>query len=326
MSSVLDPTVSVVIPCYRQASYLPNAVDSLLAQSYPNLEIVVVNDGSDDDTEIIARNYGSRVRYVWKPNGGLPSARNTGIQASTGKYLLFLDADDLLHPEAITCLVKAMDGHEERLCRMGFKAFKKIEELGDAKEHVYPSSTFFPYYIHLNSGPPHAYLCSRRMAIQIGYFSELPSRGCEDWDFWLRLGLAGCNLVTIPLAGAYYRRTPGSMSNNSLEMLRSRVNVLIRLHCNLLSNPDLLQQWGRELLVAELRVRRRCIVQRVEQHYLKRLSQGIQQLSALGFRKTQSMTKRLIDNLLGVYGEYFCLESFRRFNPAMYQYYQKEIY
>ena len=93
--------VSVVIPCYRQAHYLPTAVDSALAQTHPDVEVIVVDDGSDDDTAAVAARYGARVRYVRRPNGGLAAARNTGVAASTATYLKFLDADDHLVPEQL---------------------------------------------------------------------------------------------------------------------------------------------------------------------------------------------------------------------------------
>ena len=73
------PLVSVIIPCYNQAQYLPEAIDSVLKQTYPRVEVVVVNDGSPDDTEGVANGYGDRIRYVTRANGGISLARNTGI-------------------------------------------------------------------------------------------------------------------------------------------------------------------------------------------------------------------------------------------------------
>ena len=90
------PLVSVIVPCYKQAQYLPEAIDSVLAQTYPGVECVVVNDGSPDDTEAVARRYGDRVRYVARPNGGISAARNSGVAFARGDYLKFLDSDDLL--------------------------------------------------------------------------------------------------------------------------------------------------------------------------------------------------------------------------------------
>ncbi|PYX11479.1 MAG: hypothetical protein DMG84_23855 [Acidobacteria bacterium] len=92
--------VSVIIPCYNQAHFLHEAIESVLAQSYPNFEIIMVNDGSTDSTADVVRRY-SPVRYVYQENAGLSSARNTGLKKSRGEYVVFLDADDRLLPEAL---------------------------------------------------------------------------------------------------------------------------------------------------------------------------------------------------------------------------------
>ena len=92
--------VSVVIPCYNQAHFLGEAIESVLAQTYPHREIVVVDDGSPDNTREVASRYPG-VRYVRQENQGLAAARNTGLRHSSGSYLVFLDADDRLLPEAL---------------------------------------------------------------------------------------------------------------------------------------------------------------------------------------------------------------------------------
>ncbi|MBO4300125.1 MAG: glycosyltransferase [Desulfovibrio sp.] len=94
------PLISVIIPCYNYARYLPIAVESALSQqsSALNVEVIVVDDGSTDDTPRVAQQYGHRIRYMFQENQGLSSARNTGMRAAHGDFLLFLDADDLLSP------------------------------------------------------------------------------------------------------------------------------------------------------------------------------------------------------------------------------------
>lgn len=94
------PIVSVIIPCYNQGRYLSKAIESVLSQSFFNFEIVVVDDGSSDHTKQVAQQYDT-VKYVYQVNQGLSSARNTGIDYSLGKYLVFLDSDDWLLPDAL---------------------------------------------------------------------------------------------------------------------------------------------------------------------------------------------------------------------------------
>src|SRR5262245_46484951 len=102
--------VSVIIPCYRQGRYLAQAIDSCLAQTHPDVEVIVVNDGSDDNTDEVARGYGDRIRYIPKRNGGVSAARNSGIAVATGRYLKFLDADDHLAPQQIEWHLEGLAG------------------------------------------------------------------------------------------------------------------------------------------------------------------------------------------------------------------------
>ena len=98
--SLKTPLVSVVIPCYNQAHFLGEAIESVFKQTYKHFEIVVVDDGSTDNTSEVARRY-SGIRCIEQVNQGLSAARNTGIRESKGEYLVFLDADDRLYPIAL---------------------------------------------------------------------------------------------------------------------------------------------------------------------------------------------------------------------------------
>ena len=103
MSMRNQPKVSIVIPVFNGSDFLNQAIDSALAQTYPNLEIIVVNDGSTDEgkTERIAESYGPKIRYFWKTNGRVASALNFGIQRMTGDYFSWLSHDDVYYPEKI---------------------------------------------------------------------------------------------------------------------------------------------------------------------------------------------------------------------------------
>src|SRR5579872_2171738 len=95
------PLVSVVVVCYNQAHFLADAINSVLGQTYKNVEIIVVDDGSTDDTAATAQRFPG-IRYIHQKNCGLSAARNTGLKASRGQYLVFLDGDDRLLPEAVS--------------------------------------------------------------------------------------------------------------------------------------------------------------------------------------------------------------------------------
>ena len=107
-----QPNISIVIPAYNASNYLAEAIDSALAQTYPNVEIIVVNDGSRDDgaTERVALSYGNRIRYFCKENGGSSSAINMGIANMTGEWFSWLSHDDLYVPEKLEKQVAYING------------------------------------------------------------------------------------------------------------------------------------------------------------------------------------------------------------------------
>src|SRR5215216_1764150 len=113
--------VSAIIPTYNSARYLTEAVDSVLAQTVEDVEVVVIDDGSTDETELLMRGYGSRVRYLRQQNGGVARARNRGIEESRGQYVAFLDADDVWVPNKLERQVAALEkGPGHRACYSAF--------------------------------------------------------------------------------------------------------------------------------------------------------------------------------------------------------------
>src|SRR6202012_5853534 len=112
------PAISVVIPCYKQAEFLPDAVGSVVSQTFTDWELIIVNDGSPDNTtsiatELIKKYSGRRIRLLEKSNGGLAHARNAGIAIAAGAYILPLDADDVLAPEFLSKTAALLDAHPE---------------------------------------------------------------------------------------------------------------------------------------------------------------------------------------------------------------------
>lgn len=126
------PLVSIVIPSYNCAQYLPECIDSCLAQTYPNIEIIVVDDGSTDNTKTVLQPYLGKVVYFFQENGGLAEARNTGQRIARGEYIAWLDADDIAHPERI--MVQALYLEEHPATVLVCSNFFAFDETGEEYE------------------------------------------------------------------------------------------------------------------------------------------------------------------------------------------------
>jgi glycosyltransferase involved in cell wall biosynthesis len=122
------PLVSVLVPAYNAAAFLGETIDSLLAQSYPNVEIIVVDDGSKDDTPKVIARYGDRVRSKRQPNGGLAAARNAAFELARGYYVAWLDADDVAEPERIALQVGVLE--KDRQCVVVASDFSAFDASG----------------------------------------------------------------------------------------------------------------------------------------------------------------------------------------------------
>ena len=218
------PLVSVVIPCYNQAHFLSEAIGSVLAQSHPNFEIIVVDDGSTDNTSEVAGHY-QKVRLVRQENQGLSAARNSGLARSEGEYVVFLDADDRLLPEALEVGVGYLDVRPE--CAFVSGHYRNIAADGSplpVRKQRYVEKN---HYLALLSGnyvgPPVVVMYRRVVFESVGAFdtSVNPS---ADHDMNLRIARrfpVGCHRKVV----AEYRQHGTNMSGNPARMLKSSQTV-----------------------------------------------------------------------------------------------------
>lgn len=201
------PKVSIIIPCYNQAQYLTEALDSVIGQSYHDWECIMVNDGSRDNTEEIAKCYcekDNRFKYIFKENGGVSAARNTGIKNSFGEYILPLDADDLIGPDYIEKAIQRFHSFPDTKL-----VYCKAQFIGNSVgkwnlvEYNYKALLFENIIFCTAMYKKEDYL------VTTGY-NENMVQGYEDWDFWLNL-LNECDIVyTIPDVCFFYRIKDGS--------------------------------------------------------------------------------------------------------------------
>lgn len=181
--------VSVIIPTYNYGHFLDECLHSAFRQKGVNLEIIVVDDGSTDDTGQRINRYRNRVKYIYQENQGLSAARNTGIRASSGRYIQFLDADDLLGPECLQQKSRFLKRHQDKYLAVGdVRLFSKLLSKKRAKIAGWRfvlRNNLDVHLCRLNIAPPHAFLTPTHIIEKTGYFDET-MKGCEDYDFWLR--------------------------------------------------------------------------------------------------------------------------------------------
>jgi glycosyltransferase involved in cell wall biosynthesis len=223
------PLISVIIPCYNHAQYLPEAIRSVQAQTYKPVEIIVVNDGSADDTEVVAKQF-EDVKYIYQTNRGLSAARNTGIEHSSGEYLVFLDADDWLYEDALATNHKYLQAHPEAMFVSG--GHDKISFRSSGNGEIIPEKDVeveTNHYWHLLQGNyigMHAAVMYRRSVFNEFKFDET-LRACEDYDLYFKIARSypvGHHTKKI----AAYRWHQQNMSANSDMMLKTVLQVLDR--------------------------------------------------------------------------------------------------
>jgi len=228
--------LSVIIPAYNYAHFLGACLRSVQRQARLDVEVLVVDDGSEDDTAAVVAG-APGVRYIHQVNQGLSAARNTGLAHSSGEYVLFLDADDLLAPDSLAPRLEFLRTHRATglsVCRT--RQFQRAEANGDAQAGApwwLPKSDLGLRLMYFNIAPPHAWLLHRSVADAVGWF-DTTLRACEDYDYWLRALSLGHEPLYSPVGMVYYRKHGASMSADNSKQLHHDVLLHERLFEQLL--------------------------------------------------------------------------------------------
>ncbi|MEO6220141.1 MAG: glycosyltransferase family 2 protein [Ginsengibacter sp.] len=219
---ISPPLVSIIIPCYNQGNYLHVAIESVLKQTYSTLEIIVVDDGSSDNTKQVTQDY-DKVVYVYQNNQGLSASRNTGIQHSKGTYLIFLDADDWLYPDAIKINIGYLLQNKTAAFVSGAhdKIFLEKNFIEEKKREVQSG------YINLLQGNYIAMIAA--VLFQRWVFNEflydVTLQSCEDYDLFLKIARK-YSVIHHTEKIAVYQIHSSNMSSNIPVMLSCALRVL----------------------------------------------------------------------------------------------------
>lgn len=210
--------VSIVIPTYNNARYILDALESVFSQSYNSYEVIVINDGSTDETSAVLEPYLHKIQYVYQEHAGVSSARNKGLSMASGKYIVFLDGDDLFFPDKLLKQATFLDDYSEiGLVHSGWYLIDENKKLITKKEpwHKAPKLDLEDWLmwqpIFLG-----AIMFRRNWLEKIGGFNTSLIQA-EDTEFLLRLVMEGCLATWLKQPTVYYRKHDKGLTNNSLE-------------------------------------------------------------------------------------------------------------
>lgn len=226
--NVSVPLVSIIVPCYNQAHFLNECLQSVLEQTFKNWSCIIVNDGSPDDTEQVAHEWcarDERFSYIFQENKGLSAARNTGIAATQSTYILPLDADDVIHKNFLAQTIKKLESMPDVGIVSVYSKFfiNTIDNVVDVHQ---PKGKDVKYLLYVNQLVATS-LYRRICWEQVGGYDESMRDGFEDWEFWLHVTKKGWNYAVVPKELFYYRKKESSMLTTTIKTTAEQVRYYI---------------------------------------------------------------------------------------------------
>lgn len=232
--------VSVVIPAYNQAKFLPDTLESVLGQRGCDFEIIVVDDGSTDGTPSVLRSFSRRVRQLRQNNAGVSAARNLGLAEVRGDAVMFLDSDDLLGENTLASQAAFLGSHPEvDIAVSRNRLFEECDADGSPKaidEWPLFRGDYDVHICHFNIAPIQALLCRRKVVEAVGAF-DTTLIGCEDHDYWLRAMELGFKVMRNPEPIVYYRKHSASATTDVDRLYKFDGLLQMRIAGILDSNP-----------------------------------------------------------------------------------------
>lgn len=240
-----NPLVSIIIPVYNGANYMREAIDSALAQTWKNCEVIVVNDGSTDGgaTDAICASYGDRIRYFQKKNGGTASAVNLGIRNMRGEYFAWLSHDDFYYPQKIERQIEALRQQEDRTAIVHCNWDFVMQETGiispASMQSLYPvqqlTNGCFPIVFFVLHGC--SILVHRSHFERVGLYDENPAYSAVQDSLWLFHAMRGRRSVFLPerlFAGRLHK----AQGQNTMPVHKSQYNEMVINFCRWLTDEE----------------------------------------------------------------------------------------
>lgn len=228
------PLVSIIIPTYNSAQWIEETIESALSQTYANIEIIIVDDGSTDGTkDIVFSKYIDKVQYVFQENCGVGSARNKGLCIAKGKYIQFLDADDLIALNKITLQTTLLEANPDFDVAYSDSSFfsdngsRIFTESPKGRQAKYITGDIWEHLLTGNFIVLHAALAKKDAIINVGLFDT--EIGCEDYDLWLRISSNGGKFIYSGGNLAFYRIVKGSRSSDGIKQLSATIEVVNKI-------------------------------------------------------------------------------------------------
>jgi glycosyltransferase involved in cell wall biosynthesis len=223
--------VSVIIPLYNQKEFVRQSIESILSQTYPNIEILVVNDGSTDNPQEVLRKYEENIIIINQENKGLSAARNAGLKECSGEYIQFLDADDFLHNDKIKLQLESMQAVDSVVSYCEVAQYIEytnqvylnyIGEIEDMFRYLY--NVWYSYPL-----PIHALLFKKEIFSKLGLFEE-QLKASEDRYFLSRVAVSGIKFSYFPFIGGFRRIHNNNMGMRKLHIMSNLIKYYKKIN------------------------------------------------------------------------------------------------
>ena len=236
LNSVSVPRVSIVVPTYNRTRYIKRTIESILLQTYSSYEVIVIDDGSTDDTRIVLQNYQNRIKYVYQENKGVSAARNHGIQLARGEFIVFLDSDDLFLPDKLTEQVACFDAQPSLgMVHSGWRRVNRLEEtIGEVEPWNDAPRLNLKTWLLMRPVFLGAMMFRWEWLERVNGF-DTDLRHAEDVDLTLRLALMGCKMAWVCQSTVCYRQHGENTMQDGLLQAES-INLVLN---NFFARPEI---------------------------------------------------------------------------------------